>query len=163
MCCGETIQLCTWELQKLPLQKFCLPKKMLQNRGANPPSLRKNSATQYLTCSLANLRKILTQGKSALDVRCSQRRAGQVEELGGRNACGKRQPLRSNYKHSDLSSLTAEGIKCFLLSLNGFMQQQIDVEVGLKCNLCAGTQVRVLYVNQLHFHPIVFTSGRNMD
>ena len=36
------------------------------------------------------------------------------------------------------------------------MQQQIDVEVGLKCNLCAGTQVRVLYVNQLHFHPIVF-------
>ena len=35
------------------------------------------------------------------------------------------------------------------------MQQQIDVEVGLKCNLCAGTQVRVLYVNQLHFHPIV--------
>ena len=35
------------------------------------------------------------------------------------------------------------------------MQQQIDVEVGLKCNLCAGTQVRVLYVNQLHFHSIV--------
>ena len=35
------------------------------------------------------------------------------------------------------------------------MQQQIDVEVGLKCNSCAGTQVRVLYVNQLHFHSIV--------
>ena len=75
--------------------------------------------------------------------------------LGGRDACGKRQPLRSNYKHSDLFSLAAMGIKCFLLSLNGFMQQQIDVEVGLKCNLCAGTQVRVLYVNQLHFHSIV--------
>ena len=78
-----------------------------------------------------------------------------MEELGGRNACGKRQPLRSNYKHSDLSSLAAKGIKCFLLSLNGFMHQQVDVEVGLKCNLCAGTQVRVLYVNQLHFHLIV--------
>ena len=36
------------------------------------------------------------------------------------------------------------------------MQQQIDVEVGLKCNLSAWTQVGVLYVNQLSIiHSIV--------